>query len=110
MKKFQSFYNTNKADSIDNMFDDSWQDKDQPSKHITLWSPETVDRVTDKYGKLKSFKYLTQDKDEKDLALFKVVLDKSTIMVSMSLSKQKKLMNFRFDTSSPYYHKLLSTN
>lgn len=110
MKKFQSFYNTNKADSIDNMFDDSWQDKDQPSKHVVLWSRETVDRITSKYGKLKSFKYLTQDKDEKDLALFKVVLDKSTIMVSMSLSKQKKLMNFRFDTSSPYYDKLLSTN
>ncbi len=103
MEKFKTFYNKLKADSVDNMFSN-------PERMKSFLSAEELGRLQKEYGVMISYKYVAQDDGDgqQDVALFKMVFDKSVHMMGISIDKNNKLLNFRFETSSPNIDKLLA--
>lgn len=106
--KFMKFYNLNKPDSIINLYSDSWGETKKK-----LWDVKKTNDLTERYGRMKSYKYLelyrdgTGDGGGDGLAFFKVVFTKSTHVMGITLDKQNYLLTFRFKTSSPHIDSLL---
>jgi hypothetical protein len=101
--KFMKFYNNNQPDSICDLYADSWGDARK-----TLWTAEKLKKIKDEFGTMKSYKYM--DGKPGDLLLYKVVFEKSTHAMGLSLDKKSKLLTFRFKTTSDSIEKLLQQN
>ncbi len=100
--KFMKFYNADQADSICNLFADSWG-----KTKATIWKPEDIKELKEKYGAMKSYKYMQMER-KSDIALFKCVFEKtSDFCMGVSLDKKKKMKTFRFKTESDYINDLL---
>ena len=93
--KVQAFYNANLTDSLTLICS-------------SPFNTERLEWLTNRYGKFISYKYIGRDQDYNDVALFKVVTDKKTIVFGFSIEKNNKIGTFRFDTSSPYIQDLLA--
>lgn len=98
--KFMQFYNNNQPDSICNLFSDTWG-----NARKTLWTAEKLKETKDKFGRMISYSYLSGKPG--DLLLYKVVFEKSTHAMGLSLDKKSKLLTFRFMTTSDSIEKLL---
>jgi len=104
MSAYQQYYNTHNADGIRDMFSDVW--KDYKPK---LYTPEEQKQQEDKYGsRLISYKYIGSDED--GTQLYKVVYEKSTHAMGISLDREGKFLNFRPKTSSSHINALLAKN
>ena len=101
--KFMKFYNNNQPDSICNLFADSWG-----KARKTLWTAEKLKEIKDEFGLMNSYKYM--DGKPGDLLLYRVVFEKSTHAMGLSLDKKSKLLTFRFKTTSDAIEKLLQQN
>lgn len=101
--KFMKFYNNNQADSICNLFADTWGEARK-----TLWTPEKLKEARDKFGIMKSYKFM--DGTHGDVLLYRVVFEKSIHAMGLSLDKKSKLLTFRFKTTSDAIEKLLLQN
>jgi hypothetical protein len=101
--KFMQFYNGNQPDSICNLYADSWG-----KAKTTLWTPEKIKATKDDFGLMKSYKYM--EGTPGGLLLYKVVFEKSTHAMGLSLDKNSKLLTFRFKTTSDAIEKLLQKN
>lgn len=101
--KFMKFYNNNQPDSICDLFSDSWG-----KARNTLWTPEKLKKLKDEFGTMKSYTYM--DGNPGDLLLYKVVFEKSTHAMGLSLDKKSKLLTFRFKTTSDLIDSLLEQN
>jgi len=101
--KFMKFYNNDQADSICNLFAGTW---DKSRK--TLWTPEMQKKIKDQFGMMKSYRYM--DSKPADVLLYRVVCEKSTHAMGLSLDKKSKLLTFRFKTTSDAIEKLLHQN
>ena len=100
--KFMKFYNAGQADSICNMFSDSWG-----KSKATLWKQEDLKELKEKYGEMKSYKYM-QMENKSDIALFKCIFEKtSNFCMGVSLDKKNKMKTHRFKTESDYINDLL---
>jgi hypothetical protein len=103
MEQFKNYYNNKRADNIVNMFSD-------PGEMKSFFTPESLDRLMNDYGKMISYKYVARDDGDGDsnVALFKTVFDKSVHMFGISINENNKMETFRFETSSSYIDKLLA--
>lgn len=103
MEQFKGYYNQQQADNIVNMFSN-------PEQMKGFMNSKMVDELMKDYGKLISFKFLGLEGDNKyeDVALFKMVCEKSVHVMGISIDKDNKLGTFRFETSSTYIDKLLA--
>ncbi len=96
---FQKYYNGGMIDSLINMYSDTWGE--QKSK---LWSKETNDDLTKKYGKMTGYKFLAMEPED-SVMIYKVTFTKSTHAMGVWLQNDKKVGTFRFHTSSPFIDK-----
>jgi len=105
LEKFKNCYNNNEADSICNMFSDDWGERKK-----SMWSEEINNNLMADYGKIISYKYMAMDDGDgdNDVALFKIVCEKSVHVMGISLDKNNKIGTSRPETSSPYIDKLLA--
>lgn len=106
MAKFQKLYNAGLGDSINAMFGYE-QGNIRPTN--PTWTNESNASLLNKYGKLKSFKYIGIDKsDTYDVYVFKTIFtmagEKAT---SLTLHKDYSLGTFRFITTSEGIEDLL---
>ncbi|MCW3123236.1 MAG: transglutaminase protein [Flavipsychrobacter sp.] len=69
-----------------------------------FWNEKTMARLKERYGKMIAFKYLGLELDNKyeDIALFRVLFEKSEHCMAISLNKEHKISTFRFQTYSNY--------
>ena len=91
----KKFYNEKNTDGIAGIYSGEF-------------TAETLERITEKYGKIVSYKYIGRDQDDSNVALFKLVLEKSVIAFGLSIERDNKIGTFRFDTRSPYINDLLA--
>jgi hypothetical protein len=105
IEQFKNYYTRQSADSISNMFSDIWG-----AQKKSLFTAQYLSDILKDYGAMISYQYLDRDSGDgdNDVALFKVVFDKSVHVMGISLDKSNKIENFRFETSSPYIDKLLA--
>ena len=96
---FQKYYNGGMIDSLINMYSGTWGE--QKSK---LWSKETNDDLTKKYGKMTGYKFLAMEPED-SVMIYKVTFTKSTHAMGVWLQNDKKVGTFRFHTSSPFIDK-----
>lgn len=96
---FMKFYNNNQADSICEMFSDTWGKTKK-----TIWKAKDITELKEKYGVMKAYSYLAKDPD---VMLYKVTFTKSVHVMGLSLDKKNKLLTFRFHTSSDRYDEML---
>lgn len=101
--KFMTFYNNNQPDSICDLYSDSWG-----KTRKALWTSEIIKNLKDKFGMMKSYKYM--DGKPGNLLLYKVVFEKSTHAMGLVLDKKSKLLTFRFKTTSYSIENLLQQN
>ncbi len=101
--KFMKFYNNDQPDSICDLFAISWGEARE-----TLWTAEKLKKIKDEFGMMKSYKYM--DSKPGGLLLYKVVFEKSTHAMGLSLDKKSKLLTFRFKTTSDSIEELLRQN
>ena len=107
--RFMKYYNNQEADSMANLFSDTWG-----SEKNSLWPKKRIEEQTIRYGKMKSYRFVESyrpangDGGGDGLALFKTTFNRSKHMTALSLDKQNKIMTFRFKTSSPHIDSLLS--
>lgn len=99
IEKFQEYYNHAQVDSIISLYSDQWGDK-----KYKLWSAERHQELMDEFGKMKTYKYVTE---RPDAVLFKVGFEKSLHMMGILLDVKGKVLNFRFKTSSPEIDSML---
>ncbi|PQJ11754.1 hypothetical protein CJD36_008135 [Flavipsychrobacter stenotrophus] len=96
---FQKYYNGGMIDSLINMYSDTWGE--HKSK---LWSKETNDELTKKYGKMTGYKFLAMEPED-SVMIYKVTFTKSIHAMGVWLENDKKVGTFRFHTSSPFIDK-----
>lgn len=101
--KFMKFYNNGQPDSICNLFSDTWGEA-----RNTLWTAEKLKDIKDKFGRMISYTYMTGKPG--GLLLYKVVFEKSTHAMGLSIDKKCKLLTFRFKTTSYSIEKMLQQN
>jgi len=112
ISEFMKFYNKNEAKNICDMY----SAKDWGSSRSTLWTIDKIKDLKEKYGEMKSYKFIELYKPEDGdgggdgLAFFKTVFTKSTHMMAVTLNKQNETLTFRFKTSSPHIDSLLKKN
>lgn len=106
MRKFQNFYNKDQADSICNMFSDTWG-----GQRSSLWTDIDMMDSKKKYGEMISFKYLGIDSvsDANKVCLFINTFTKSRHVTGFTLDKNNKFETFRFKTSSSYIDSLFES-
>jgi len=109
MAKFQKFYNAGQGDSINAMFGHFG---DETQKIRSLWTNEINASSLEKYGTLKSFKFIGIDTTDPDkVYVFKTVFSKKGAMTSsLTLYKDNKLGDFRFPTILDKGTKLMKIN
>lgn len=101
MNKFMTFYNHNQADSITNMFSDSW------AKRKNLLMPmDEVLKLKKQYGEMKSYKYIGITQED-TVTIFRTVFAKHTQATGILLDKENKMETFRFETTSEEIEKML---
>ena len=98
---FMKYYNEGQADSICNMYSDSWG-----AQKKTLFTKQDIESLQARYGTMVSYKYMAMEPDD-SVMLFKGEFTKSTHMIGISLDGEKKMETFRFHTSSPFIDSLL---
>ena len=101
MHRFMKFYNNGNTDSISSIFFDN----------DGLWTQKTMRSSIEKYGKMRSFKYMGANPKD-DVVLFKSVFTKSVDRksvhaIGIKLEKDHKVGTFRFFTNSAYIDSLL---
>jgi len=101
IRKFKDFYNNDQADSIRNMFSDQFGEHKK-----SMWPSAQLISIKKEYGEMKSFKWVGVDDD--GTMLFKTEFTNSTHAMGIDLDEKNKLLNFRFETSSPYIDKLIA--
>lgn len=101
MGRFKNFYNDKLADSVVNMFSD-------PADMKSFYTQQMQEELMKDYGRIISFKYMAMEDSSSDVALFKMVCEKSVHMMGISINEKNKLGTFRFETSSPFIDKLLA--
>jgi len=112
ISEFMKFYNKNDAKNMCDMY----SAKDWGSSRSTLWTTDKIKDLKEKYGEMKSYKFIELYKPEDGdgggdgLAFFKTEFTKSTHMLAVTLNKQNEILTFRFKTSSPYIDSLLKKN
>ncbi len=105
---YMRYYNKGYADSITAQYSDEWGDMKKK-----LWDKNKIDELKKEYGTMRSYKFLELYKPEDGdgggdgLALFKVVFDKSTHAMAITLNKSNELLTFRFKTYSPHIDSVL---
>ena len=104
LTKFKKYYNQRQVDSLCDMASDSWGEHKK-----TFFTAKQLASLTDKYGEMRSFKYIGCDPDD-GTPLFKTVFTKSTHAMGILLDNESKFLNFRFKTSSDYIDGLLAKN
>ena len=94
MATFQRFYNAGQADSIQAMF--------APVDVKPLWNEESIAADLNKFGTLKSFKFLGIDKtDPQNVYVFETYFSKAGAKTtSLTLHKDLRPGTFRFMTTS----------
>ena len=99
MTKFQKFYNVGLGDSLSAMFG---YEPNEPRPTKSLWTNESNASALEKFGTLKSFKFIGVDKsDTYDVYVFITNFSKAGEQTtSLTLNKDKSLGTFRFITSS----------
>lgn len=101
MNKFMKFYNHNQADSIRNMFSDSYAKlKDR------LMPMDLLLELKKKYGKMESYKYIGVTPED-TVTIFKTVFTKHKQATGILLNKENKMETFRFETTSEEIDSLL---
>ena len=112
ISEFMKFYNKNDVKSLRDMY----SPKDWGKLRNTLWTPEEIKELKEKYGDMKSYKFIelykpaNGDGGGDGLAFFKTVFTKSTHMMAVTLNKQNEIVTFRFETSSHHIDSLLKRN
>jgi len=101
MAKFKNFYNDNMVDSIVNLFSD-------PVDMRSFYTPQSQTGLMKDYGKIISFRYVAMEDSASDVALFKMVCERSVHMMGISVDENGHMGTFRFETSSPHIDKLLA--
>jgi hypothetical protein len=101
MARFMKFYNANQADSICNLFSDTWGEHKK-----TLWTSQDLMETKREYGEMTSFKYMGVEPGD-SIRLYKTVCTKKTFGTGISLDTDNKMLTHRFHTTSPYIKKLL---
>ena len=97
MGKFVKFYNKKQGDSIVNLFDL----KDRKSIEW-MWTPKEINKLHEKYGLIKSFKYLMTAPDGNGGEAFEMMFSKIEKNVSnIILDKQKYIETLILITSEP---------
>lgn len=103
MAKFMKFYNAEQADSICNLFADSWGKAKK-----TLWTKEDILENKKEYGEMTSITFMGIEPG--DARLYKTVCTKKTFGTGVVLDSTSKMLTHRFHTTSPYIKKLLKKN
>lgn len=93
IKKWKKYYNAGQVNELQSLMLD---------EHF--WTKDVDKEIKGEYGKMVSYSYMGLEADNKyqDVALFKVVFDKSVHCMGIALGKENKITTFRFKTYSPY--------
>jgi hypothetical protein len=70
-----------------------------------MWPTGSAADIIEKYGKIRSYKYLGVD--ERGVSLYKLVCGKSTHAFGFTLDGEGKFGTFRFQTTSPQIRELM---
>jgi hypothetical protein len=100
MKKFQTFYNANLADSIQTLFPHG----------SPIWEGQKTNKIHEQYGDMISMKYIGETPADPNVKIYKIKTTKKTFALGLSLKKSGKLENFRFETRSPSINALMETD
>lgn len=98
--KFMIYYNAVQADSICELFSDTWNKQKK-----TLWKNDEIKDLHKEFGEMRSYKFMAVEPG--GAMLFKGVFTKSTHAIGMVIDKKNKLETFRFKTTSPFIDSLL---
>lgn len=98
MAAFMKNCNSLDDEAINTNFSHSWDEFAVKLKH-PIWSAGRSEAFVKEYGKIRSFKYLGVAED--GVTIYKVVCDKSTHVLGISLDYEGKYATFRPWTSSP---------
>lgn len=106
LAKFQKFYNAGQGDSINAMFGHI---PDDIKTTRPLWTNEENESMLEKYGTLKSFRFIGIDKSDPDkVCVFETIFSKAGAKTtSLTLYKDHSLGTFRFITTSESINELL---
>ncbi len=101
MGRFRIFYNGQQADSVACLFPN-------PEEMKGFLGKDALQELMNGYGKMISYKYMGMESAKSDVALFKMVFEKSTHAMGISLDGNHKMGTFRFETSSSSIDKMLA--
>ncbi len=103
MSRFQRNYNERNATAVQNSFAENWRKEAKQ-----FWSTGNANRIYEKYGRMQSYQFLGFGKED-GVALFRVVCDKSTHAMGITLNDAGHFGTFRFQTSSPEITKMMQS-
>jgi hypothetical protein len=97
MEKFKKFYNAGQVDSINALYGHGW---DSAKLRRPIWTNARAAEYLEKYGQLKSFKFVCIDKKDPDqIHIFQTVFSKKgSKLTGLTLDEDNKLSTFRFST------------
>lgn len=103
VSRFMEYYNMNQPEKICAMYAEEWgEDKS------TLWTTNQIANLHATYGRIRSYQYLGIDKHDPDkVRVFRIVCDKSTHALSLTLNKDRSTAIIRFYTESEDIKKLM---
>lgn len=106
MTNLQKLYNEAKVESIKKLYGKS-ADMEAAEK---VWNAENMKELTEKYGKLKEFKYIGDKNEGQPANLYKVAFDKKDAVIGIYLDTEGKWLTFSFEKSSPGMERMMRAN
>ena len=106
MENFKKMYNEAKVEGIKALYAKG-ADMETAEK---IWNIENVEALTEKHGKLESFKYIGDKNEGQPANLYKLEFEKSSAIVGIYLDAKGNWLTFSFEKNSPSIERMIRAN